>query len=53
MKIMSIFYMAISLINLSRDELIDIIKWVGIVVTILICYKGGAFGNKGKSNDKK
>lgn len=44
-------------LGLSRDQLIDWIKWIGIAVTGLICYKGGAFnlGSKktNKDNDDK
>ena len=40
-------------LGISMDHLIDAIGWVGFIITILICYKGGAFGGPGKAADKK
>jgi len=40
-------------LGLSRDELIDWIKWIGIAITIFICYKGGAFKIGSKKTNKQ
>jgi hypothetical protein len=39
-------------LGMTKDELIDKIKWIGMAITIFICYKGGAFNIGPKKNDR-